>query len=119
MTLRTRSLDLDTASPILAEASHPAVDRDGLSRHQASVLPGASCRRCSGLLVLSYTATLEWDITGKPMALWRCLNCGDCVDHDILANQGKGSGSVRPHPRTPIGPQYRGRPPRVGAGMTR
>jgi hypothetical protein len=119
MTLRARSLDLDTASPILPDASHPAVDRDRQSRHQASVPPGASCRRCSGFLVLSYTATLEWDITGKPMALWRCVNCGDCVDHDILANQGKGSGSVRPHPRPPIGPQRTGWPPRVGAGMTR
>lgn len=119
MTLRARSLDLDTASPILPDASHSAVDRDGQLRPQASVPPGTSCRRCSGLLVLSYTATLEWDITGKPMTLWRCVNCGDCVDHDILANQEKGSGLVRPHPRTPIGPQYRGRPPRVGAGMTR
>jgi hypothetical protein len=106
MTLRGRSLDLDTTSPILPDASHPAVDRDGQSRRQASVPPGASCRRCSGLLVLSYTATLEWDITGKPMALWRCVNCGDCVDHDILANQGKDSGSVQSHPRPPIGPQY-------------
>ena len=119
MTLRARSLDLDTASPILPDASHSAVDRDGQSRHQALVPPGASCRRCSGLLVLSYTATLEWDITGKPMTLWRCVNCGDCVDHDILANRGKGSGSARVRARPPIGPQYTGRPHGVGTGMTR
>jgi hypothetical protein len=119
MTLRTRSLDLDTSSPILPEASHTAVDRDGQSRHQALVPPGASCRRCSGLLVLSYTATLEWDITGKPMALWRCVNCGDCVDHDILANRGKGPGSARVRARPPAGPQDIGWLRGVGAHTTR
>jgi hypothetical protein len=24
------------------------------------------------------------------MRLWRCVNCGDCIDHDILANRWNG-----------------------------
>jgi hypothetical protein len=43
---------------------------------QAWALPGASCLRCGGLLVLSYLASLESDFNGRPMRLWRCVNCG-------------------------------------------
>ena len=57
------------------------------SRNQDWTPPGASCLRCSGLLVPSYTASLERDFTGTPVTLWRCVNCGDCVDRDILANR--------------------------------
>jgi hypothetical protein len=35
-------------------------------------------------------ASLESDLTGRPMRLWRCVNCGDCVDRDILANRWNG-----------------------------
>ena len=62
------------------------------------------------ILVPSYTASLERDVTGTPVTLWRCVNCGDCVDHDILANRGKGSGSARVRVRPSAGPQYIGRP---------
>ena len=57
---------------------------------QAWTPPGASCLRCGGLLVLSYMASLESDLSGRPMRLWRCVNCGDCIDHDILANRWNG-----------------------------
>ena len=110
---------IDASPPVLSDASHRAADRDVEPCNKALVPPGKFCLRCGGLLVSSYTANWERDVTGKPMTLWRCVNCGDCVDHDILANQGKSSGSVRPHPRLPIGPQHTGWPPRVGAGMTR
>jgi hypothetical protein len=57
---------------------------------QAWAPPGASCLRCGGLLVLSYVASLESDLNGRPMRLWRCVNCGDCIDRDILGNRWNG-----------------------------
>ena len=57
--------------------------------NQAWALPGASCLRCRGLLAPSYTASLERDITGELVRLWRCVNCGDCLDSMILANRWK------------------------------
>jgi hypothetical protein len=119
MTLVAGSLDIDSSPPVLPGASHRAADRDREPRFKASAPPGGFCLRCSGLLVPSYTASLERDVTGKPVTLWRCVNCGDCVDSDILANRGKGSGSVRPRTRLPTGPQYTGRPYGVGIGLTR
>ena len=59
---------------------------------QPSALLGQSCVRCGGLLVTSFTAALERDVTGTPVTLRRCVNCGDCVDPLILANRGKGPG---------------------------
>jgi hypothetical protein len=35
-------------------------------------------------------ASLESDLSGRPMRLWRCVNCGDCIDYDILANRWNG-----------------------------
>ena len=99
------------------DASHQTANPD--PRHQAPPPPGASCLRCGGLLVPSYTASLERDVTGTPVTLWRCVNCGDCVDHDILANREKGSGSARVRVRPPVGPQYIGRLRGAGTGMTR
>jgi len=51
---------------------------------------GASCLRCGGLLVLSYLASLESDLNGRPMRQWRCVNCGECIDHAILGNRWNG-----------------------------
>ena len=65
-------------------------DREEGLRNKAWTPPGESCLRCSGLLVPSYLASLESDVTGKPMRLWRCVNCGDYLDNDILANRWKG-----------------------------
>jgi len=118
MTLVASSPDIDPSPPVLPDASHRAADRDREARIKASAPPGGFCLRCGGLLLPSYTASLERDVTGKPVTLWRCVNCGDCVDSDILANRGKGSGSARPRARPPTGPQYTG-PYGVGTGMTR
>ena len=104
------------ASPNI-DASHQTADP--APRNQAPAPPGGCCLRCGGLLVLSYTASLERDIAGTPVTLWRCVNCGDCVDRDILANRGKGSGSARVRARPPAGPQYIGWLRGVGTGMTR
>jgi hypothetical protein len=90
MTLLTGIPDRDSGSSPSAwtDASRQASDRD--PRNQAWTPPGASCLRCGGLLVLSYMASLEMDLSGRPMRLWRCVNCGDCIDHGILANRWNG-----------------------------
>jgi hypothetical protein len=79
--------DLDSAR---TDASRRTSDRERGPRNQAWTPPGTSCLRCGGLLVLSYMASLESDLSSRPMRLWRCVNCGDCIDHDILANRWNG-----------------------------
>ena len=83
--------DLDSSRPVLTNAFRRTSDREIEPRNQAWTPLGESCLRCRGLLVLSYMASLESDLSGRPMRLWRCVNCGDCVDHDILANRRNGS----------------------------
>ena len=82
--------DLDSSPSTRADASRRTSDRERGPRNQAWTPPGASCLRCSGLLVPSYTASLERDFTGTLVTLWRCVNCGDCMDRDILANRWNG-----------------------------
>jgi len=119
MTLLAGSPTIDASPPVLPDASHRAVDRDVEPSNKASAPPGKFCLRCGGLLVPSYTASWERDVTGKAITLWRCVNCGDCLDHDILANRGKGPGSVRVRARPPAGPQDIGWLRGVGADTTR
>lgn len=75
---------------------------------QPPALPGLACLRCGGLLVTSFTASLERDTTGTPVTLRRCVNCGDCVDPFILANREKGPGPVITRVGLPRGPQRAG-----------
>ncbi|OAI46523.1 hypothetical protein AYO43_06120 [Nitrospira sp. SCGC AG-212-E16] len=82
--------DLDSSPSALTNTSRRTSDRDRRPRNQASTPPGTCCLRCGGLLVLSYMASLESDLSGRPMRLWRCVNCGDYIDHDILANRWNG-----------------------------
>ena len=82
--------DLDSSPSALADASRRTPDWERVPRNLTSASPGACCLRCGGLLVLSYMASLESDLSGRPMRLWRCVNCGDCIDHDILANRWNG-----------------------------
>lgn len=118
MILLDGSPNIDSSPSAMTDVPRQAPDQDREARHQAPTPPGEFCLRCGGLLVPSYTASLERDLTGNPVTLWRCVNCGDCVDHDILAIRGKGSGSARVRARPPTGPQYTGRPHGVGTGMT-
>lgn len=113
------SPDIDSSPPVLLDASRQAPDRDREPRNKASAPPGACCLRCGGLLVSTYTASLERDVTGTPVTLWRCVNCGDCLDGDILANRWKSPGSTRQRARPPTGPQRTRRPRGVGTGMAR
>lgn len=119
MTLHAAAPTIDASPPVLPDASHRAADRDVEPRNKASAPPGGCCLRCGGLLVPSYTAPWERDVIGKPMRVWRCVNCGDCVDHDILANRGKGPGLARVRARPPAGPQDIGWLRRMGTGTTR
>jgi len=95
MTLLVGSSDLDSSPLVLPDPSYRGADRDRGPRNQAWTPSGTCCLRCGGLLVLSYMASLESDLSGRPMRLWRCVNCGDCVDHDILANRRNGSKPAR------------------------
>src|ERR1700675_2518882 len=87
--------DLDSSPSALTDASRRTPNRERVPRNLTSASSGTGCLRCGGLLVLSYIASLESDLSGRPMRLWRCVNCGDCVDRDILANRGKGPGPAR------------------------
>ena len=74
MILLAGSPDIDSSPPALTDASCLAPDRERGPRNQASAPPGEFCLPCGGLLVPSYPAFLEWDVRGKPMRLWRCVN---------------------------------------------
>ena len=90
MTLLAGIPDLGSSPSALTNASRRTPDRERVPRNLTSASPGACCLRCGGLLVLSYMASLESDLSGRPMRLWRCVNCGDCIDYDILANRWNG-----------------------------
>ena len=119
MTLLAVSPTSDPSPPTLTGSISRTADRDREPRNKVWVPPEQLCLRCGGLLVPSYTAALERHITGEPMTLWRCVNCGDCVDQDILANRGKGPGSARLRARPPTGPQCTGQLRGVKMGITR
>ena len=89
MTLRADSPVIDSPLSFPIDAFPLAPDRQKGQRNKARTPPGESCLRCNGLLVPSYMAALESDVTGKPMKLWRCINCGDCLDSNILADRCK------------------------------
>lgn len=82
--------NIDSSPPTLSNASQRAADRHREPRNQTWALPGGCCLRCSGLLVPRYLASLESDLTGRPMRLRRCVSGGDCVDRDILTSQWMG-----------------------------
>ena len=106
---------------ILFDGSSQAPDRECDQRSRALTQPGASsCPRCGGLLIRDYTTPMGWDLTGRPIMLRRCVNCGNCMDLDIMTNRLKGPELARPRTRRARPPtgilltgQLRGR----GAGL--
>ena len=98
----TSSPKIDSSPAAMPDVSRRTPDRDGEPRNKTSAPPGECCLRCSGLLVPTYTASMERDITGTPVTLWRCVNCGDCVDSEILTNRWKGSTPARRRTRTSL-----------------
>ena len=111
--------DIDAPASALPETSCQTREGDGQPHHLASPPSDEFCQRCCGLLVPSYTAALEPDSTGKPVTLWRCVNCGDCIDSDILANRWKSPKSARVRVRPPIGPQRTGQLRGIRTGLFR
>lgn len=94
----------DSPLPALPDSSRLIPDRNKETLYEAPTPSGEACLRCGGMLILSYTATMERDIIGRPMRLWRCVNCGDCMDSCILANRrNRPVRLFRPRQRT--GPQ--------------
>ena len=89
MTPRIGCAAIDSAPLTLSDVFRRTATRATKPRNQAAALSDTSCLRCGGLLVPSYMASLERDFIGAPETLWRCVNCGDCVDPEILANRGK------------------------------
>jgi hypothetical protein len=102
--------DLNVALTLLAgsppiDASPPALtttpprlggDREREPPNKAWAPSDTCCLRCGGLLAPGYPSSLEHTVTGNPVTLWRCVNCGDCVDRFILANRWKGPGPAGP-----------------------
>ena len=119
MILLTGSPDIDSSPPVLLNASRQTSDRGREPSNKVSAPPGEFCLRCGGLLVPTYSSSLERDVTGNQVTLWRCVNCGDCVDSNILANRWKSPGPARQRARPPTGPQLTGPPHGAGTGMAR
>lgn len=46
-----------------------------------------SCDRCRGLMVAEYALEVGDLVAGYPLVCWRCLNCGELLDKQILANR--------------------------------
>lgn len=62
-----------------------------------------SCTRCRGLMVAEYALVVGDLVAGYPLVCWRCLNCGELLDNQILVNrQMSGSrASVQPASASP------------------
>lgn len=118
MTRHAGSPKIDDTHPAMIDLSHRAPDPERNLCELASIPSNEPCLRCSGLLVRSYTAALESDLTGRPIEVWRCINCGDCLDSDILANRWKGPEPFHPRTRPRTGAQHTGRPRGAAAGTT-
>jgi hypothetical protein len=118
MTRQAGSPKIDATRPALTDVSCRAPGLEKEPCDIASFLSDELCSRCSGLLVRSYTAALESDLTGRPIEVWRCINCGDCLDSDILANRWKGPEPLHPRTRPRTGAQHTGRPRGAATGTT-
>ena len=106
----TGSPDSGVPSPDLPDPSPQAPDPKGEPHNEALLPPAESCLRCGGLLIPDYTTSTERDERDKPVMLRRCVNCGSCMDLDILANRSKRPKPIRPRtirPRPPTGPPRR------------
>lgn len=45
------------------------------------------CRRCSGMMVETSVDLLSASETGEALIGWRCLNCGEYMDRQVLLNR--------------------------------
>lgn len=74
-----------------------------------SDIPSKECGRCSGFLVASYVEGCGGELRGESFCSWRCVNCGELFDAQILSNRAGGqkrSLARRNHPRGPAAPHF-------------
>jgi hypothetical protein len=45
------------------------------------------CRRCGGMMIETYADLLSPSEKGEDEFGWRCANCGDYFDRQVLANR--------------------------------
>lgn len=104
MTPRMGLAPVESLPFTLSDVSRRATARAAPPRQQASAPSDMSCLRCGGLCVPSYLSSLERDGIDAPEMLWRCVNCGDYVDPEILAHRGAQvlPARQRARPRTPV-----------------
>lgn len=113
MILLAASPDIGFSHSVLIAPSRLALNRQRGARNKASAPPDESCLHGGGLLVPSYTATPARDFTGKPVMVWRCVNCEDCFDAQILANRRKNTEPTGLRARPGTGGPRPGPPPRL------
>ncbi len=58
----------------------------GTTDKEPRVKEGA-CPRCGGFMVWTFTEGLEPGCEGESLALRRCVNCGELLEEQILANR--------------------------------
>jgi ribosomal protein S27AE len=46
-----------------------------------------ACRRCGGMIIATHADLLSPSRTGDPAIVWRCVNCGEYVDRQVLLNR--------------------------------
>lgn len=45
------------------------------------------CHRCGGMMIETYSDLLSPSEKGEDEIVWRCVNCGDYVVRQVLANR--------------------------------
>ena len=92
---------------ILLDRSRQVPDWEKNQGNKLSIQPVTSCPRCSGLLIPDFAAGMDRYDGGKPVTFRYCVNCGNCINLEILTNRGKRPQSVRSsarRARPPLGP---------------
>ena len=56
---------------------------------------GIKCRRCGGMMIETYSDLLSPGEKGEDEFGWRCVNCGDYIDRQVLANRDQELASER------------------------
>ncbi|HLZ35581.1 MAG TPA: hypothetical protein VKP13_16355 [Nitrospira sp.] len=51
------------------------------------VAQACGCHRCGGMMVETYADLISPTEIGEAVILWRCVNCGDYLDQQIIQNR--------------------------------
>jgi hypothetical protein len=49
--------------------------------------PPTICPRCHGMMVQTYSDLLSPDAKAEHVFYWRCVNCGEYVDRQVIHNR--------------------------------